>query len=169
MTVRTLIGGLVVLFVVMLVPAGLAAERPDDQAGQIGVGGVAQAQSVQFEAFGTADTIVARMRAGLDAYGNEVAAVRPDDLADRVTPGMAEPAPTLPDNRADRFTPGSEAQPVAVASTADTGIDWSDPIVVGVLTVLVAGLASVAVFAVVHRRGGGPGMRGTTGTPTPTH
>ena len=168
MTARALIGGLVVLFVAMLVPAGLAADRPDDRAGPIGVGSVTLPEAVQFAAYGTADTVVARIAAGLDAYGNQVAAVRPDDLADRFTPGTAAQVRALPDDRADRFTPGAEAQPVAVA-TEDTGIDWNDPLVIGVLTVLVAGLASVAVFAVVHRHGGGPGMRGTAGTPTPSH
>lgn len=131
MTVRTLISGLVVVFVGMLVPAGLAAERPDNQAGPIGVGGVTQTDTVQFKAYGTADTIVARLNAGLDAYGNE---------------------------------------PVAATPTADTGITWSDPLVFGVLAALVAGLAAVAVFAVVHHHGGGPpGTRGTTGRPTVTH
>jgi hypothetical protein len=120
---------------------------------------------VPFAAYGTADTVVARIAAGLDAYGNQVAVVRPDDLAARFTPGAAAQVRVLPDDRTDRFTPGAEAQPVVVA-TEDTGIDWNDPLVIGVLTVLVAGLASVAVFAVVHRHGGGRGMRGT---PTPTH
>ena len=168
MTARALIGGLVVLFVAMLVPAGLAADRPDDRAGPIGVGSVTLPEAVQFVAYGTADTVAARIAAGLDAYGNQVAAVRPDDLADRFTPGAGAQVRVLPDNRADRFTPGAEAQPVAVA-TEDTGIDWNDPLVVGVLTVLVAGLAGVAVLAVVQRHGGGPGMRGTRGTPTPSH
>ena len=168
MTVRRLIGGLAVLSVVMLVPAG-AAERPDDSAGAIGVGSVPQAGTVEFRAYGTADTIAARIRAGLDAYGNEVSAVRPDDLAARFTPAMGEPAVTLPDDRAERFTPGSTTQPVVATPTTDTGIDWSDPLVVGAATVLVAGLATLAAFAVVHYRGGGPGMRGTPGRPTPTH
>ena len=72
-------------------------------------------------------------------------------------------------DRAERFTPGSATQPVIATPTTDTGIDWSDPLIVGAATVLVAGLATLAAFAVVHRRGGGPGMRGTPGTPTPTH
>lgn len=165
MTARTLIGGLVVLFVAMLVPAGLAAERPDDRAGPIGVGSVSQTEVLPFVAVGTADTVVARIAAGLDAYGNEVTAVRPDDRAGRYTPGTAEPAPVIPDDRADRFTPGAEAQPVA-ATSEDTGIDWSDPLVIGVLTALVAGGAMAVVVAVVHHRGGGTGMKGT---PTPTH
>lgn len=168
MTARTLIGGLVVLLVAMLVPAAFAAERPDDRAGPIGVGSVSQTEVLPFVALGTADTVAARIAAGLDAYGNEIASVRPDDRATRFTPGTAEPAPIIPDDRADRFTPGAEAQPVAV-TPGDTGIDWSDPLVVGALTVLVAGLATAAAFAVVHYRGGGPGMRGTHGTPTPSH
>jgi len=168
MTVRALISGLVVVFAMLLVPAGLAAVRPDDQAGPLGVGGVAQAETLQFQAYGTADTIVARLERGLDAYGNEISAVRPDDRADRFTPVTAEPVAVRPDDRAGRFTPGSEAQPVAVA-TEDTGIAWSDPLVVGLLTALVAGLATVAVVAVVHRHGGGPGTRGMPGTPTHSH
>lgn len=168
MTVRTLISGLAVVSVMLLVPAGLAAERPDDRAGPIGVGGVAQAETLQFEAYGTADTIVARIEAGLDAYGNEVAAVRPDDRADRFAPDTAASAPVIPDDRAERFTPGSEAQPVT-ATTEDAGIEWSDPLVVGLLAALAAGLATVAVVAVVHRRGGGPGTRGMPGTPTHSH
>lgn len=168
MTVRRLIGGLAVLSVVMIVPAG-AAERPDDHAGPIGVGGVTEAGTVQFRAYGTADTIAARIDAGLDAYGNEIAAARPDDRAARFTPATGEPTVILPDDRAERFTPGSVTQPVIATPTTDTGIDWSDPLIVGAATVLVAGLATLAAFAVVHRRGGGPGMRGTPGTPTPIH
>jgi hypothetical protein len=140
MAVRTLIGGLVVASMVVLVPAGLAAQRPDDRAGPIGVGSIVQP-----------------------------ATVRPDDRAARFTPGMIASAPTLPDNRADRFTPGATTQPVTGTTTADTGIDWNDPRIVAVSTVLVAGLATAAAFAAVHHRSGGPGTRGTPGTPTPTH
>jgi hypothetical protein len=169
MTGRTLISGLVMLFVVVLVPAGLAAERPDDRSGPIGVGSVAGAAASEFTAYGTADTVVARMSAGLDAYGNPIAAVTPDNRADRFTPGSTASAPTLPDDRAERFTPGSATQPVTATPTADSGIDWGDPMLVGGLAVLVVGLATAAAVAVVHRHRGGPGTRGTPGMPTPTH
>jgi len=168
-TVRTLVSGLAVLSVAMLVPAGLAAERPDDRAGPIGVGGVAQAGGVQFEAYGTADTIVTRIEAGLDAHGNVIAATRPDDRADRFTPGMGEPAPVRPDDRADRVTPGSAAEPATATPTATTGIEWSDPLVIGALVALGAGMATALVFVVIHRRGGPPGTRGTHGRPAMTH
>lgn len=162
MTVRTFLGGLVVVSVALLAPAGLAAERPDDRAGPIGVG-LAQAGAVPFEAFGTADTIVARIEAGLDAYGNEVSAVRPDDRAARATPAASERTAVRPDDRADRLTPDPGVQPAPVAST-DGGFAWDEPWVLALLTVLVAALAMLAVFVVVYHHHGGPGMR-----PTPTH
>lgn len=168
-TVRTLLTGAVVLSVAMLVPAGLAAERPDDRAGPLGVGGVAQSQVVQFEAYGTADTIEARIAAGFDALGSEIVAVRPDDRADRFTPGMGEPAPVRPDDRAERFTPGSAAEPIAATPTATTGTTWDDPLVVGALVAVVAGVAAAVAFAFIHRRGGGTGTTGTPGRPAATH
>jgi hypothetical protein len=140
MTGRTLFGAIVVRFAVMLVPAGLAVDRPDDQADPIGVGGVAQA------------TVVG-----------------PDERAERVTPGTTEPATILPDDRADRLTPGSTTQPVAETPTAGGGIAWNDPLVVGAFAVLVAGLATAVGVAVVHHHGGRPSTRGTPGTPTPSH
>lgn len=168
-TVRTLLTGAVVLSVAMLVPAGLAAERPDDRAGPLGVGGVAQSQVVQFEAYGTADTVEARIAAGFDAFGTEIVAVRPDDRADRFTPGMGEPAPVRPDDRAERFTPGSAAEPIAATPTATTGTTWDDPLVVGALVAVVAGMAAAVAFAFIHRRGGGTGTTGTPGRPAATH
>jgi hypothetical protein len=217
-TVRMLLTGAVVLSVAMLVPAGLAAERPDDRAGPLGVGGVAQTQVVQFEAYGTADTVEARIAAGFDAFGSEIVAVRPDDRAgplgvggvaqtvavrfepygtadtveariaagfdafgteivavrpddraDRFTPGMGEPAPVRPDDRAERFTPGSAAEPIAATPTATTGTEWSDPLVVGALAAVVAGVAAAVAFAFIHRRGGGTGTTGTPGRPAATH
>lgn len=167
-TVRKLLIGAAALSVAALVPAALAAERPDDRAGPIGVGGVAQTETATFDSVGTADTVEARIKAGLDARGNEIAATRPDDRAERFSPGMAAAAPTRPDDRAERPTSGP-TQPVAAEPTAGTGVEWSDRLVVAVLTALAAAVAVAVAYGIVHRRGGGTGTTGTPGRPATTH
>jgi len=139
-TVRKLLIGAAALSVAALVPAALAAERPDDRAGPIGVGGVAQTET----------------------------AIRPDDRAERFSPDMAPAAPTRPDDRAERPTSGP-TQPVAAEPTTGTGVEWSDRLVVAALAALAAAVAVAMAYGIVHRRGGGTGTTGTPGRPATTH
>ncbi len=150
-TVRKLLIGAAALFVAALVPAALAAERPDDRAGPIGASGVVlmQTESVVFDSVGTADTVEARINAGLDARGVEITPTRPDDRAVRQVP--------LP------------TQPVAAAPAAGTGFEWSDPLVVAAWVAIAAAVAAAVAYGIVHRRGGGTGTTGTPGRPATTH
>ncbi|MGL6279801.1 MAG: hypothetical protein ACRC50_09630 [Gaiella sp.] len=153
MTVGKLLGGAAVLSVVVaFVPAALAVDRPDDRAGPIGAGAVvlAQSETAQLSPVGTADTVEARIRAGLDARGS-VIVVRPGDRAP--TRGSGAIAPVTP------------AAPVAGAGT-----DWSDPVAVGMIAAVLALLGVTAIYLVEHgRRHTGTRPRGTGGTPAVTH
>lgn len=168
MTVRKLLIGAAVLFVAALVPAAMAAERPDDRAGPIGASGVVQTETIVFESVGTADTVEARINAGLDGRGNEIAPTRPDDRAERLTPEPAAVTPIRPDDRADRPSPGM-AQPVAAEPTAGTGFEWNDPFVAAGLAAIIAAIAVAMAYVIVHRQGGGRGTTGSPGKPATTH
>jgi hypothetical protein len=158
-TVRSLLIGAAVLSVAALVPAALAAERPDDAAGPIGVGGIAQAQA---PAATRPDDRAERFTPGAATP----VVVRPDDRAERFTPGAATPVVVRPDDRAERFTPGAAEPAVADESATTSRFEWSDPAVIGGLAALAAAIATA--FALVHRRGGS-GTTGPPGSPAPTH
>jgi hypothetical protein len=165
---KLLIGAAVLSVVAVLVPAALA-ERPDDREGTIGVGAVVAAETTPFQSIGTADTVEARIRAGLDARGNVVSPVRPDDRGEPMGPG-AVVSPTRPDDIAGPIGVGSVEVGSPTEPVATPGTDWSDPFVVGAIAAVIALLGVTVVYVVEHgRRGGGTSGRGTPGRPITTH
>lgn len=162
---RLLIGAAVLSVVAVLVPTALA-QRPDDREGPIGVGAVA-AETTPFQSIGTADTVEARIRAGLDARGSVT--TQPPFGGGQVS----GPATVVrPDDRVGPIGVGAVAQPepTPVTPVASPGTDWSDPFVVGAIAAVVALLGITVVYVVEHgRRGGGTSGRGTPGRPITTH
>jgi hypothetical protein len=148
---KLLIGAAALSVVAVLVPAALA-ERPDDREGVIGVGAVAT-ETTPFTSVGTADTVEARIRAGLDARGAVIAPTRPDDRVGPIGVGVV-----------------GQTEPTPVTPVASPGTDWSDPFVVGAIAAVIALLGITVVYVVEHgRRGGGTSGRGTPGRPATTH
>lgn len=147
-----LLGGLAVaLGVLVLVPLAIAADRPDDRADRTGVGTLTYPGST-FSPVGTADTVEARIRAGLDARGSAlVVAARPDDKAGKLGVGSV-----------------GLSQPTQPVSTTTVN-HWTDPFTVGAIAAVFALLGVLLVYGVEHWRGGGTGTRGTPGTPTVAH
>ena len=142
MTVPKLLVGVVVLSVVAaFVPAALGADRPDDRAGQIGVGAVPAA-----------------------------VVVHPNDRAGPLGVGPDASAVVVhPNDRAGQIGVGSVV-PIAVETpVASSGIDWADPLVIAGLTALVAAAGVAIAYGVVHHRHGGAGTTGGPGRPAVTH
>ena len=142
MTVPKLLIGVVVLSVVAaFVPAALGADRPDDRAGQIGVGAVPA-------------TVV----------------VHPNDRAGPLGVGPDASAVVVhPNDRAGQIGVGSVV-PIAVETpVASSGIDWADPLVIAGLTALAAVAAIAVAYGVVHHRHGGTGTTGGPGRTAVTH
>jgi hypothetical protein len=164
---KLLIGAAVVFGVAALVPSAIAADRPDDRADRTGVGALTVVAST-FAPVGTADTVEARIRAGLDARGAVLASARPDDRAGELGVG-AILLPTRPDDRSGQIGVGSIEPTPASGPVASTGTDWSDPFTVGAVAAVFALLGIAVLYGVEHRRGGGTGMHGTPGMPTTTH
>ena len=163
----------------VLVPSALAADRPDDRTGTIGVGAVATA-TTPFAPIGTADTVEARIDAGLDARGSAVAPTWPDETAgvgvgaDVVATATTPFAPIgTADTVEARIDAGLDARGSPVVATepiATPGTDWSDPVVVGGIAAIFALLGITVVYVIEHgRRGGGTSHRGTPGRPAATH
>lgn len=146
---RLLIGVGAVVAVACLASVAFGAERPDDRAGALGVGAATASDQLPYVAYGTADTVEARIRLGLDAKGNVLAAERPDDRAGEIGVGAIEP----------------DAYQVPAATT---GTDWTDPVVIGGLLTLAALLVIGGVYVGTHRRHGGTGTTGP-GRPAVTH
>lgn len=176
---KLLIGAAALSAVAVLVPTALAADRPDDRAGMIGVGAVAT-ETTPIAPIGTADTVEARIDAGLDARGSAVVPTWPDAAAGMT--GFGEPVapattPFAPIGTADtveaRLDAGLDARGSPVVATepiATPGTDWSDPVVVGGIAAVFALLGITVVYMIEHgRRGGGTSHRGTPGRPAATH
>ena len=146
---RLLIGAAAVLGALVVVPAVLAAQRPDDRADR-GVG-VVTAGADAFRPVGTADTVEARIRAGLDGRGSVLLVVRPDDRAGQLGVG------------------GVTAGTPTVAPTGSTSTDPAvDPTLVLGVGLVIAALAVTAFVLVDHGRRGG-GSRGSPGAPAASH
>jgi hypothetical protein len=141
-TVPKLLLGVAALFVVAaFVPAALAADRPDDRAGPLGVGS-------------TEPAVVAH----------------PNDRAGPLGVGSTEPAVVVhPNDRAGVLGVGSVAPVVVETPVASTGIDWADPLVIAGLTALAAVAVMAAGYGVVHHRHGGAGKTGGPGRTAVTH
>jgi hypothetical protein len=147
-TVRKLLcGAVAVLAVAVLVPAALAADRPDDRAGPLGV---AAAQT-------SAPTTI-----------------RPDDRAGPLGPGAAEasavayvPMPTADviERRIEAGLDPITGMPVAGEPAATDGFEWSDPLVLAGFAALAAAAVLGVTYLVVHTHHGGTG----TGRPAATH
>lgn len=133
----------------VLAPLAIAGDRPDDRADRTSVGTLS-AGAATFAPIGTADTVEARLRAGLDAQGSQVVPTRPDDRAGMIGVGSVEA--TMP------------TEPVASTRT-----HWTDPFTVGWIAAAFALLGVALVYGVEHRRGSGGGTRGTPRTPTVAH
>jgi len=146
---RLLTGAAVVLGAAVLAPLAIAGDRPDDRADRTSVGTLS-AGAGTFAPIGTADTVEARLRAGLDARGSQV-------------------VPTRPDDRAGKIGVGSVETYVPTAPTASTGTHWTDPFTVGWIAAAFALVGVALVYGVVHGRGGGGGMHGTPRRPTVAH
>ncbi len=144
-----LTGAAVVLGAAVLVPFAIAADRPDDRADRASVGSLTVVAST-FTPVGTADTVAARIRMGLDPRGSLRAAIRPDDRAG--TRGV-----------------GAVVQPAPADTVAPSSNHWTDPFTVGGIAAVFALLGVVIVYGVEHWRGGGMGRHGTPGTPTAAH
>jgi hypothetical protein len=162
---KLLIGAAALSVVAVLVPAALA-ERPDDREGVIGVGAVAT-ETTPFTSVGTADTVEARIRAGLDARG--AVSMQPPFGGGQVS----GPASVVrPDDRVGPIGVGvvGQPEPTPVTPVASPGTDWSDPFVVGAIAAVIALLGITVVYVVEHgRRGGGTSGRGTPGRPATGH
>lgn len=152
----------------VLVPVVVAADRPDDRADRTSVG-VTAAEEGAWAPLGTADTVEARIRSGLDASGSVLAAVRPDDRSGALGIGSVATA-TRPDDRAGARGVGaveaSRPRPVPTAGTADP----TDPRLVLGVGLTIAGLC-VAAFVLVEqqRRHHDGGTRGSPGAPAASH
>ena len=136
---------------VVLVPAVIAAERPDDRADRTSVGTLV-AEEDAWAPLGTADTVEARIRSGLDATGSALLVVRPDDRAGMIGVGaVGQGAP-------------------ASRPTTSPGADPVDPYLVLGVGLAIA-LLSVAAFVLVEngRRGADHGRRGGPGMPAASH
>jgi hypothetical protein len=176
---KLLIGAAALSAVAVLVPTALAADRPDDRAGAIGVGAVST-ETTPSVSIGTADTVEARIDSGLDARGSAVVPSRPDDRAGSLGVGAVvatQTTPVAPIGTADtveaRIDAGLDARGSPVVATepiATPGTDWSDPVVVGAIAAVFALLGITVVYLIEHgRRGGGTSHRGTPGRPAATH
>jgi hypothetical protein len=145
---KLLIGAVALSAVAAFVPAALGAERPDDRSGPIGVGAVET--TVPWVPYGTADTIEARIKAGLDAKTGVPVSQRPDDRAGPLGVGAVSPT-------------------VVETPVASTGNDWTDPLVIAGLAALAAAAAVAVAYGVVHHRHGGAGRTGGPGRTAVTH
>lgn len=168
---RILIGVGAVVAVVCLASVAWGAERPDDRAGALGVGATTASEQLPYDAYGTADTVEARIRLGLDARGNVLAAERPDDRAGAIGVGAAAATAQLaerPDDRAGEIGVGAIEPDAYQVPAATTGTDWTDPVVIGGLLTLAALVVIAGVYVGTHRRHGGTGTTGP-GRPAVTH